>query len=522
MPARQAAPPLSCLRCNRTVIDKSIYCGFCGGNRLRSAAQPQRGVMTGAPSAPDSKATVVAGRVLGELSRNNEITNKNSAKSNSKSVFVLVILIVVVLGVSSWKWLISSREFHKTDLTSSIKPSDTHNIATTLDERGALELLYGNYDVTLGGARWKRQSQTPNNVIAPEWPSSFSSFSPDSAVVRVGFQAEYEENGQPKYIVLTYAIPDSPDEFDCHACVPLIGAAVFDRHGSNWEVATQETNLMMAGAWGKPPVAQLLIIGPKKYGIRLVNSELHQGYASDTETIVTEMDARLRIIFRQDTLADSCGAKPDCESIASTIDFVPGGNSEYYDIRVISKASETTGGSTKTSETTRKYAISDGSYRPTDVSVPSDTSVPEATALISQQTHVPTEFTSPDQPAYVAALDEVIAKRGYAAIGDALFVDADGNKNKLIVQRAECKNAAGAHCQKLFISVNGHYLGTDTYKPSWAVHDMRPEGIGQFSAMYDDLSVPGKNLPPVRVIYSWDGKRLIASGTPPTRPPPSR
>ncbi len=120
---------------------------------------------------------------------------------------------------------------------------------------------------------------------------------------------------------------------------------------------------------------------------------------------------------------------------------------------------------------------------------------------------------------YAAQLRSVVINRGYVPIGNnTWFVAADSEGDKLFIQQAACKNSSDGHCQKLFISFNGRFLGTDTLLPSWGVHSVAQEGIGSFSAIYDDLSDPSKERPPVKVVYTWDGQKLTASGVPPTRP----
>jgi hypothetical protein len=119
--------------------------------------------------------------------------------------------------------------------------------------------------------------------------------------------------------------------------------------------------------------------------------------------------------------------------------------------------------------------------------------------------------------AFVAQLQSIVASRGFQPVGNVLVVEADSDGNELLIQRAACKNVPDGHCQKLFIALNDRFLGTDTYLPSWAVHDIAQEHVGSFSAVYEDLSDPNRMPPPTKVIYTWDGQRISATGTPPTR-----
>ena len=118
---------------------------------------------------------------------------------------------------------------------------------------------------------------------------------------------------------------------------------------------------------------------------------------------------------------------------------------------------------------------------------------------------------------YAAQLRATVVSRGYQPMGNIWLVNADDEGNKLLIQQATCNNAPDGHCQKLFIAFNDRFLGTDTYMPSWAIRNIAQESVGSFSAVYEDLSDPNKRPPPVKVVYTWDGRKLTASGTPPTR-----
>jgi hypothetical protein len=145
---------------------------------------------------------------------------------------------------------------------------------------------------------------------------------------------------------------------------------------------------------------------------------------------------------------------------------------------------------------------------------------PEDSGLATTPIEKPSPQTTDSQnlfSAYAAQLRSVVTSRGYDFVGDTRFVTADFEGNKLLVQRAVCSNVPGGRCEKLFIAFNNRFLGTDTFLPSWSVHDVEQEGVGSFSAVYEDLSDPRRNVPPVKVTYTWDGRKLTASGTPPTR-----
>jgi Domain of unknown function (DUF4352) len=146
--------------------------------------------------------------------------------------------------------------------------------------------------------------------------------------------------------------------------------------------------------------------------------------------------------------------------------------------------------------------------------------LPKQPSESEQSTVSPGTQSSESQTSYSAfavQLQSMIVSRGFQSVGHALLVDADADGNKLVIQRAICANVSDGRCQKLFIAFNGRFLGTDTSLPSWAVHDVARERVGSFSALYEDFSDLNRKPSPIKVVYTWDGQKLTASGTPPTR-----
>lgn len=109
--------------------------------------------------------------------------------------------------------------------------------------------------------------------------------------------------------------------------------------------------------------------------------------------------------------------------------------------------------------------------------------------------------------------------RGYRPEGNIVRVRATEAGGVLTVQKGICKDSADGRCQQLFIFLNGRFLGTDTFKPSQGITEVRPAGTGKFTATYahyapaDPACCPSR--PPVTITYTWDGNRLTPDGTPP-------
>jgi len=114
-------------------------------------------------------------------------------------------------------------------------------------------------------------------------------------------------------------------------------------------------------------------------------------------------------------------------------------------------------------------------------------------------------------------LQSVVRRRGFLPVGQSWVFDADAQGNKLLIQLAVRNHSVDNHWQKLFTSLNGRFLGTDTYYPSWEILWVAQDSLGQFSVRYlSDRSrkVRHQHLSPwrnFRVVYTWDGIKLTGS-----------
>ncbi len=98
---------------------------------------------------------------------------------------------------------------------------------SSLLEDQALRMVYGNYDYSSKSAIWMNISFSDNDT------SSY--FKERQGVVKAIFFQPYYENGKRKVFLLTKTIPTNI-HFDCHACLPLIGAAIFVRKMGHWKL----------------------------------------------------------------------------------------------------------------------------------------------------------------------------------------------------------------------------------------------------------------------------------------------
>jgi serine/threonine-protein kinase len=143
---------------------------------------------------------------------------------------------------------------------------------------------------------------------------------------------------------------------------------------------------------------------------------------------------------------------------------------------------------------------------PTASPAPPPTAAPRANA--TPPPPAPAPAPAPAAPAAVDAtgpLSGAMASRGYAPSGPVVNVPAGGSL--VSVQRGD-----GADGQRLFIAVDGAYLGTDWVDASpMGVSNPRVVGQGQFSATYTNYD----GQPPVTVTFTWNGSRLSPNAVAP-------
>jgi hypothetical protein len=106
-------------------------------------------------------------------------------------------------------------------------------------------------------------------------------------------------------------------------------------------------------------------------------------------------------------------------------------------------------------------------------------------------------------------LRDKAASKGYEPLDEPLQIPLNRTGNSMFIQKASCPTPSRELCQELFISIDGHYLGTDTLNPSWGIRSWRAVDFGSFMVTYNG---PNGGGPTAKVTYQWDGKKLHANG----------
>jgi len=157
--------------------------------------------------------------------------------------------------------------------------------------------------------------------------------------VRPLFHKLSSDAGRQSFVLLTYAVPRSDEEYYCHACAPTLGMAVFTKkEGSDWILTASNRAITDAGGFGKPPRnVELVEIGTNRQAVQI--KDIDEGGERTTALLIlvpwndTISLALERIIDENDE--GMCGPKGlPCYSNRRTVAFLRNPNAEYFDVEL--------------------------------------------------------------------------------------------------------------------------------------------------------------------------------------------
>jgi hypothetical protein len=193
-----------------------------------------------------------------------------------------------------------------------------------------MKILYGNYDV-----------KTQTSVVPlPKEKSSFPTSGEEQMTIRMLFNAFSGDAGAQSFVLVTYAVPASKQDFDCHACAPTIGMAVFSQKGLKWSIDASNRAITSSGEWGKPPTdIQLVQVGPNRRAVKFIDVGGGQGETTAVLQLLIPwngtVDLGLEQIIADDNKGgcDSKGRLP-CYANHRSVTFIRNDHVEFYDLEL--------------------------------------------------------------------------------------------------------------------------------------------------------------------------------------------
>jgi hypothetical protein len=239
----------------------------------------------------------------------------------------------------------------------------------------ALKQLYRGYDPEKGTAQLACTEEQERNSSHAGW-SCGKEYSTVSVTVLL--MAEVQEGGTDKVYLVTSAVPaNAPEGYECHACAPAVGVAVFQAQEGNWALRSANAAIGFYGGWGRAPEVVLVHVGPEERGFLLSSHEVAQGYAWSNKTLLMPIDRTVAEVWSLQDEQDNLRAIDPDDKLNKQVPYrssaafrfyaaesEDGGSRDYYDIEVISRGTSSEDLThLKPENWTEIYRFSDGKYK---------------------------------------------------------------------------------------------------------------------------------------------------------------
>lgn len=166
----------------------------------------------------------------------------------------------------------------------------------------------------------------------------------------------FEQDGLSKFILLTEAIYLT----DCHPCGARIGGAIFVKNDGVWLEETRNDQIVEAGSFSHAPQGQLMPIGPNQYGVVFRSTYTSTGNSAESIFIIAYLDGELR--FLNSIPTGKAEVVNNSWSYTSTLEFIPGEQLDFYDLKIISVGTKYIENEISHFEEVRIYTLQNGNY----------------------------------------------------------------------------------------------------------------------------------------------------------------
>jgi hypothetical protein len=204
-----------------------------------------------------------------------------------------------------------------------------HSTKSTLSEKDAFIMVYGNYDATHKGALWKNMRLPNSKEFDDLWKNETFS-------VNEVFFKPFEEARKKKIFFITKTIPASKP-YICHACLPLLNATVFVENKGKWEIESQNLFLMQEGEYAQSPVTRLIQVGPDRYGVTLECEHRYGEFLAKTLYLITPYKKSIKNALEETIYYDnfnSCGQSIQCATFSASLNFSKTSKDGFYLLKI--------------------------------------------------------------------------------------------------------------------------------------------------------------------------------------------
>ena len=217
-----------------------------------------------------------------------------------------------------------------------------------LSRSDTLKQLYNQYDAKTETAQWvctKEQTPDPRHE---GWPcrKEYTTVS-----ISVLLTAQVNEDGAEKTYLVASAVPDKvPGGYECEACAPALGVAVFAWRAQHWMLESANPAIGFFGGLGDPAQVDLVHVGREKHGLQIQLGDDHGGYGESDKVLFIPLGKTITRVWKICDEEDDAGAYDPSDKWAphvfyrssAAIRFFEGEQDgpksrDYYDIEVISR-----------------------------------------------------------------------------------------------------------------------------------------------------------------------------------------
>ena len=211
-----------------------------------------------------------------------------------------------------------------------------------MTEAEALGQIYHQFNSSTRTAQWVCTAAQKQAGPREGWACDQE----DSTVAVLDLlMAEVREGDSLKTYIVASSVPAHASMgYDCHACAPAIGAAVFQWKDGHWIVQSVNPAIGFYGSWGEAPNIDLVTVGPQKRGFLLSMSNEAQGYSDSSSVLLLPIGSTISAVWDLGDEDDNLGICDPQEGkclfwrSSAAFHFIPSEQvSAYYDIEVISR-----------------------------------------------------------------------------------------------------------------------------------------------------------------------------------------
>jgi hypothetical protein len=268
---------MNCAECGKRLPDDARFCSACG----RAASQQPALVRPSPGARPHANLMSPPGRIEDD-------TKKPSISPHLPTAFVLA---GCAVGVAVY-WS-ASRDERVAGKAGAERIAVTKASATTSQSippgpvqfsmRKAMQGLYGNYDPVVEGAYWTVSG-------APKYWSDWNG----KAVAIRPLISRSDDSGT-RHVLVTNSV-DVKDGMvvqqgaGCRTCKSLVGAALFERRGSEWQLVADHRFLIVDGAWGAPPSVAIAFRPAGSVELQISRGRGNETDAKPTTSVLIDKD----------------------------------------------------------------------------------------------------------------------------------------------------------------------------------------------------------------------------------------